>query len=57
MIFLKMLFLKRFSGTNIIYFDYIILLIFKKKCDFFKLTIQGFINNKNGFINEYLFSY
>ena len=46
-----------FFGTNMIYFDCIMLLIFKKKYDFLKLTMQGFINDKNGFLNEYLFSY
>ena len=55
--FLKKNFLKMFSGTNMIYFDGIILLIFLEKCDFLKLTMQGFTDDKNGCLNEYLFFY
>ena len=53
----EMFFLKIFYGTNMIYLDSTILLIFLKKCDFLKLTMQGFKSDKNYFLNKYLFSY
>ena len=46
-----------FFGTNMIYFDCIVLLIILEIDDFLKLIMQGFQNDKNGFLNEYLFSY
>ena len=55
--FFRNIFLEIFFGTNMIYFDNIILLIFLKQCDFLKLTMQGFKSDKNGFLNEYLFFY
>ena len=55
------MFLKCFSWDIFWYkydlFDYIILLIFLKQCDFLKLTMQCFKSDKNSFLNEYLFSY
>ena len=40
--FFKNIFLEIFSGTNTIYFENTILLVFLEKCDFLKLTMLGF---------------